>query len=99
MDDVVYEGTETATLTISSPSSGIALGTTTTQDVTITDDDTAPTFAINDVTANEGNSGPTDFTFTITKTGATELSSTVTFNTVDGTATLTGNDYQSNTGT
>jgi hypothetical protein len=36
-DDLLAEGTETATLTISNPSTGIALGTTTNQSVTITD--------------------------------------------------------------
>ncbi|MEG3941428.1 DUF4347 domain-containing protein, partial [Microcoleus sp. S36b_A3] len=40
-DDFLVEGTETATLTISTPSTGIALGTTTNQSVTITDNDTA----------------------------------------------------------
>ncbi|WP_233423039.1 beta strand repeat-containing protein, partial [Planktothrix agardhii] len=40
-DDLIAEGTETATLTISNPSTGIALGTTTNQSVTITDNDTA----------------------------------------------------------
>ncbi|MEG3845224.1 Calx-beta domain-containing protein, partial [Microcoleus sp. herbarium14] len=39
-DDNLAEGTETATLTISSPSSGIGLGTTTNQSVAITDNDT-----------------------------------------------------------
>ncbi|WP_305884986.1 DUF4347 domain-containing protein, partial [Oscillatoria sp. HE19RPO] len=40
-DDNLVEGDETATLTISNPSTGIALGTTTNQSVTITDNDTA----------------------------------------------------------
>ncbi len=40
-DDSLAEGTETATLTISNPSSGIGLGTTTNQSVTIADNDTA----------------------------------------------------------
>ncbi|MCF3609672.1 DUF4347 domain-containing protein, partial [Planktothrix agardhii 1033] len=39
-DDFLVEGAETATLTISNPSTGIALGTTTNQSVTITDNDT-----------------------------------------------------------
>ncbi|XHL93920.1 MAG: DUF4347 domain-containing protein [Microcoleus anatoxicus] len=39
-DDNLIEGEETATLTINSPSTGIALGTTTNQSVTITDNDT-----------------------------------------------------------
>jgi len=40
-DDNFVEGDETATLTISNPSSGIGLGTTTNQSVTIADNDTA----------------------------------------------------------
>ncbi|MEG3832984.1 DUF4347 domain-containing protein, partial [Microcoleus sp. Z1_C3] len=39
-DDFLVEATETATLTISNPSTGIALGTTTNQSVTIADNDT-----------------------------------------------------------
>jgi hypothetical protein len=38
-DDAVVEGSETGTFTISNPSSGIVLGTTTTGEVTITDND------------------------------------------------------------
>ncbi|BAY07756.1 SdiA-regulated domain-containing protein [Calothrix sp. NIES-2098] len=38
-DDTQLEGTETATLSISNPSSGIALGNVTTQNITITDND------------------------------------------------------------
>ncbi|MFK0733225.1 MAG: ExeM/NucH family extracellular endonuclease, partial [Gloeotrichia echinulata HAB0833] len=41
VDDALVEGTETATLTISSPSSGITLGNTTSQNIAITDNDTA----------------------------------------------------------
>jgi CSLREA domain-containing protein len=87
VDDAVNEGTETATLTISAPSSGIALGATTTQNVTITDNDTAPTFAIGDVTQVETDSGTTTFNFQVTKTGTTELDSVVTYSTNNGTAT------------
>ncbi|MEG4121836.1 choice-of-anchor Q domain-containing protein, partial [Microcoleus sp. N9_B4] len=39
IDDALVEGTETATLTISNPTSGITLGSTTFQDVVITDND------------------------------------------------------------
>jgi hypothetical protein len=38
-DDGIVEGSETGTFTISNPSSGIVLGTTTTGEVTITEDD------------------------------------------------------------
>ncbi|MCU0547436.1 MAG: hypothetical protein MUE44_35620 [Oscillatoriaceae cyanobacterium Prado104] len=40
-DDAEVEGTETAALTISNPSAGITLGTTTSQNITITDNDVA----------------------------------------------------------
>ncbi len=59
---------------------------------TIINDDAAPTFAIDDVQIAEGNSGTTTATFTITKTGATELAATVQAQTADGTATA-GSDY------
>ena len=48
-DDSDVEGPETATLTISNPSSGVALGATTTQNIVITDDDAplaAPSFTL-----------------------------------------------------
>ena len=43
VNDADVEGTETATLTISNPSAGISLGTTTTQNIAITDNDVAIT--------------------------------------------------------
>ncbi|MBS1797155.1 MAG: hypothetical protein JSS81_25230 [Acidobacteria bacterium] len=65
---------------------------------TIQNDDAPPSFSIDDVTAAEGNSGTTNFTFTITKTGATAMSSSVQADTADGTATA-GTDYASNSQT
>ncbi len=47
VDDLENEGDETATLTISSPSTGLTLGTTLSQNITITDNDTnAPPTAV-----------------------------------------------------
>src|SRR6202140_627573 len=66
---------------------------------TITNDDAAPSFSIDNVTHNEGDAGPTAYVFTVTKTGATVLSASVSFATQDGTATLADNDYQPNSGT
>src|SRR5256885_9739849 len=57
---------------------------------TITNDDTTPTFSIDDVTHNEGDAGTTSYTFTITKTGATALSASVDYETVNGTAVAPG---------
>jgi hypothetical protein len=51
---------------------------------TIVDDDSA-SFSINDVRQAEGNSGTTDFVFTVTKTGTTNNTTTVDFATSDGT--------------
>lgn len=42
VDDALVEGPETATLTISSPSAGIAIGTPSSQDIAIADNDAAP---------------------------------------------------------
>ena len=65
---------------------------------TITNDDAAPTFAIDDVSVAEGATGITSLTFTVTKSGATQLGSSVHYATAGGTATA-GVDYTGNTGT
>ncbi len=89
--DTVFEGNETFFVNLSSPvNATIADG----QGVgTITNDDSAPTLSINDVSIAEGNAGTQTLTFTVTRTGAT--ASTVTFNyaTADGTATAASGDY------
>jgi hypothetical protein len=46
-----------------------------------------PSFAIDDVTHQEGNGGTTNYTFTVTKTGSTAVTATVDYATVNGTAT------------
>jgi heat shock protein HslJ len=91
VDDVLVEGTETATLTISSPSSGITLGSTTTQNITITDNDVAaatttsissslnPSFTGNNVT----------FTAAVISSGSPVTQGTVTFK--EGATTLVTN--------
>ncbi len=95
--DMVFEGTEQFFVNLSNPNAHAVI--TDGQGVgTITDDDTQPSFAIDNVTHFEGNSGTTAYTFTVTKTGATEATATVNFQTQDGTATLADNDYQTNSG-
>jgi hypothetical protein len=59
----------------------------------------APSFAINDVAATEGDTGTTAYVFTVTKTGSTSLSASVSFATSDGTATIADGDYAAATGT
>jgi hypothetical protein len=55
-DDQLDENDETANLTISNPSAGIQLGTTTSSSVTITDDDTAG-FDIQPISGNTSEAG------------------------------------------
>lgn len=57
-----------------------------------------PSLSINDVTANEGNSGNTAFVFTVSLTSASTNSITVNYTTANGTASA-GSDYQSASGT
>ncbi|GAB3223805.1 hypothetical protein GCM10027423_59200 [Spirosoma arcticum] len=94
-NDTDVEGSETATLTISNPSAGIALGGTTTQNVTIADDDAPPvptvSIAATDATGAEAGAGSDPITFTVSRTGAATDPLTVTY-TVGGTAT-NGTDY------
>ncbi len=57
-----------------------------------------PSLSINDVTLNEGNSGTTGFTFTVTLSSPSTETVTVGYGTADGTA-LQSSDYQSASGT
>ncbi len=93
-DDTLVEGTETATFAISAPSSGIALGNTTSGSVTIDDNDAVPVPEIN-VTGNgnsivDGDTTPvaTDNTDYGSTTVGTALTRTFTIENT-GTAALT----------
>ena len=98
IDDSIYEAPETVNLALSSTqiasANGIAPNSPASPDafphsavLTITDNDPAPTFSINDVTQNEGQTGTTSFNFTITKSGSTEVSADISYITMNGTAT------------
>src|SRR5438876_11875276 len=54
--------------------------------------------SISDVTQNEGNSGVTDFVFTVSLSGANPAPVTVQYSTADGTATIYDFDYMSSGG-
>ncbi|MCA1683566.1 MAG: cadherin-like domain-containing protein, partial [Actinobacteria bacterium] len=63
---------------------------------TIINDDgwgTLTYLSVNDVVITEGNAGTVAANFTITRTGNTAGSSTVSYKTTDGTATVAGGDY------
>ncbi|QEL14969.1 DUF4394 domain-containing protein [Limnoglobus roseus] len=91
-DDAIFEGDETFTATLTSPTNGAVLGAISSTEVTITDDETQPTVSIANATVTEGNAGTTALTFTVTLSGASATPVTVMIDTADGTATA-GSDY------
>jgi CSLREA domain-containing protein len=107
-NDNIYETNETVNLSLSSTqiNSPNRVDSAPNQAVnphaavlTIVDNDSPPSFAINDVSHNEGNSGTTGYVFTVTKTGASEITASVKFQAQDGSATQEENDYQAASGT
>ena len=94
--DVVTENDETFFVYLTNPVHGTLVDEQ--GQGTITNDDFA-SLSINDVTQSEGNSGTTDFTFTVTLSAASALPVSVDFATADGTATTADSDYVANSGT
>ena len=90
-DDSVYEGNETAIITITDVSGGSAIiNGTQSKTITITENDTAPSLSINDVTASDESAA--NHTFTVSLSAAAGIAVTVDYATSDGTATA-GADY------
>src|SRR2546423_829078 len=75
-DDSTFETDETVNLSLSTVTGDAILGSPNTATLTINDNDTAPAFSIDDVSHMEGNSGTTEYIFTITKSGATAFNAT-----------------------
>jgi hypothetical protein len=101
--DTTYEANETFTVTLSGPS-GATLGTPSSGAGTITNDDLAPTLSISNVSVNEGNSGSSTMTFTVTQNVVSDLITTVNYASSNGTATggasCSGSaDYATSSGT
>ena len=103
--DTVFELDQTFQVNLTNPTDatlgdGSAVGV-------ISNDDAAPTLSIGDVTQAEGDSGTTDFTLVVTKSGDTEVNATVDFATANGTTNPAtggatcgaGVDYETQTGT
>ncbi len=65
---------------------------------TIVNDDPLPSLSINDVSVNEGNSGTTTATFTVSLSAASGQTVSVSYATANGTATA-GSDYVASSGT
>ncbi|QEL17641.1 Calx-beta domain-containing protein [Limnoglobus roseus] len=97
--DGQYELTEAFSLALSSPT-GATLGTATGTG-TITDDDPVPTLSIAGATVNEATG---TVTLTVTRFGASNVATTLSYTTADGTAVATGPgvgrpDYAATSGT
>jgi len=84
-DDLLDEDNETIIVDISSVTNGTENGSQQ-QTATITDNDPSPSLSINDVTANEGNSGTSIYDFTVTLSEASGRTVTVDYATSNGTA-------------
>jgi ribosomal protein L35AE/L33A len=91
-DDDLFEGNEIVNLLLSN-ATGATLGSPTSATLTINEDETPPAIRINDVSLIEGNSGTTNFTFTVSLSNASAQSVDLKFATANGTATA-GSDYQ-----
>jgi Tol biopolymer transport system component/predicted secreted protein len=93
--DLTIEPDETFFVNVTNVSGATA---TDSQGVGTIQNDDLPTLSIDDVSANEGNSGTTTFTFTVSLSSAAPTGG-VTFDisTQDGTATVADNDYVTRT--
>jgi len=93
IDDAINEANETVSLVLSNPAGGASLGSPNSAVLTIVDNDAEPKISIDDVTAAEGNSGTTGFTFTVSLSAASGQTVSVNYTTADNTAQA-GSDYQ-----
>src|SRR5256886_16806290 len=95
--DTKFEPNETFFVNLSNPTNAtIADGQ---GQGTILNDDAQPSISINDVSLAEGNSGTTNFVFTVSLSNASSQTITVAYATADGTATTADNDYVAANGT
>jgi CSLREA domain-containing protein len=95
--DTLDEPDETFSVALSN-AGGATIGAPAAATVTITDDDPAPSLAITDVHAAEGNGGTTTLTFDVTLSAASGRQVTVDYTTADQTANA-GSDYGARFGT
>ncbi len=94
--DTAFETDETFLVTLTNASGGTILDGV--GQGTITNDDAQPTLSIGDVSLDEGNSGTTPFTFTVTLSAAAGLPVTVNYATTAGGTATAGSDYTAASG-
>ncbi|MDQ5846908.1 MAG: Ig-like domain-containing protein [Acidobacteriota bacterium] len=92
-NDSLDEPDETINLTLSNVTGSGSLGSPATAELTVTDNDAAPTVSIGDVSVTEGNAGTVNAVFAVSLSAASGQSVTVNYQTANGTATAPG-DYQ-----
>jgi Ca2+-binding RTX toxin-like protein len=97
VDDGDPETTEQLTLTLSAPTGGAILGTQTTANLNIRDNDIRYDVVTSNPSLVEGNTGVQTITFTVSRTGATTNASNVAY-AIAGTAS-NGSDYNNIGGT
>jgi CSLREA domain-containing protein len=90
--DTKFETDETVIITLSGPT-GAAISGTNPATLTIVNDDTQPAISIDSVTHSEGNSGTTDYDFTVSLSNTSYQTVTVNAATTNDTATTTNSDY------
>ncbi len=84
-----YEVPESVTLLLEDPVGAMILGPALAS-LTINDDDPLPTITVGDASLTESDSGQTNATFTVTRTGATEAETVIDWSAANGTATAPG---------
>jgi Calx-beta domain-containing protein/Big-like domain-containing protein len=95
--DTKTESDEIVVVNLSSPANAtIADGTA---NATLLNDDGPPSVSIDDVSVAEGNTGPTSAGFTISLNHTSDQPVSVSYQTNDGTATISDGDYAAVTGT
>ena len=91
--DGLYEANEALVVQLSNPRGAVLQDVPTSKaTITLTNDDTAPTMSINDVSITEGNASTKKITFTVTLSAVSGKSALVDYATVNGTA-VAGSDY------
>lgn len=95
--DTNVEPDQNFTINFTTPN-GLSITTASATGTILNDDADVPNITIADQSINEGNSGTTNMTFTVTVTNMKATNVTVNYTTSDGTA-LAGSDYNTTSGT
>lgn len=95
--DTTTESDESFKLLLSDPSN-LLIGTPTVTG-TIQNDDVVRTLAVSNIFQQEGDSGNSDFVFSVNLSGVSSQQAVVTYTVDDGSATLADNDYVDGSGT